>query len=204
MSLCLFTTGADELLRQSCQHHGVTLHEYPEPKPWPGFTTGKLRRGIEFLMSRTEQYAIWIDGGDTLVLKPSEEIEARLAAMGMPVLIAAEKTCWPDADVKYPDRMMLPGMPRFINAGGYGGLRVDLVGAMHVALSRAEGEDDQRAWTAAYVQGVLPGVQIDHGRRVFCSEGDGDTGGADPCFRHWNGKVPGRDEFWSKYEGAPC
>lgn len=55
--------------------------------------------------------------------------------------------------------------------------------------------DDQRAWTSAYLAGAVPGLAIDHERKIFHSMGDGDPV-RDSCTVHFNGRVPGREWFW--------
>lgn len=192
--LCIFTANADPLLIASAERHGLTVHSY-SPDPWIGYVNGKLREGVKFLQSRTEPYAMWVDGADSLILKPEHDILARIHSIGFPVLIAAERNCWPDASRAevYPEAPR--GRPKYINAGGFIGLRGDVMTAMHTAVREAVNEDDQLAWTIAFTCRLLPTVQIDHGRLIFCSEGDGDTGDADPCVRHWNGRTPGRAEY---------
>lgn len=187
--LLIFSCNADELLIASGKRVGIEVQSYSPI--WKGYVDGKLRHGIEFLEPRTEEFAMFLDGADTLLLKSEAEILARLT---VPVLIAAERTCWPDAELG--DRFPYADHPRFPNAGGYIGKRTELIAAMKTVLQWATGEDDQRAWTAALLAGVLPNVRIDHERRIFCSQGDWDTEKADPCSRHYNGRVPGRQEFW--------
>ncbi len=197
--LCIFTANADALLLASAACHGLTVHSY-SPNPWKGFTSGKLRDGAAFLQAQDCHIAMWTDGGDSLILKPESVILERISALGLPVLISAERNCWPDIHMsdKYPENP--PGSPRHLCAGGFIGPKDLVLAAMYTAIREAVDEDDQRAWTAALTAGLLPSVQIDYGRYIFCSEADGDTAGADPCVRHWNGKVLGREDFWKKCE----
>lgn len=200
-NLCVFTTGNDlTLLRASAQRVTITLHEYETPAA--GYVTMKLRRGVEFLSHRDEPYAMWVDGNDSLLLHPEDSIISRLSSMGEPTIISAEKNCWPDADKegeyrKKDDRGIQHNLPRFLNAGGFIGPINGVLGAMHAAISCAESEDDQRAWTKAYLSGMLPHVQIDHARFIFASIGDGEEAlRVDSCVKHWNGRTPGRQEYW--------
>lgn len=193
-NLCTFTADADPLLLESAAHVGVAIKSYTV-NPWIGWTSGKLKAGVNFLSSQTEEFAMWVDGYDSLILKPEADILARLQSLGFPLLISAERNCWPDASNadKFPE---YGSMPRYPCAGGFIGLRSDVITAMHQAILFAEGdENDQRAWSKGMLAGVIH-AQIDHARRIFCSEGDGDTSGANPCVRHWNGKLPGRKEAW--------
>lgn len=199
--LCVFTTGTNlDLLRESCLTVNITLYNYPSD-PWVGYVTGKLRGGIKFLTTRPEPFVMWLDGNDSLVLKPESEILSLWQIFGGPVIMAAESTCWPDAELeeKYPPAIALQyGMPRFLNAGGFIGPKGLVLTAMHAALRFAgDNEDDQRAWTAAYLAGALPDVQLDYTRTLFACVGDGNSALiAKSATLHWNGKIPGRKEYW--------
>jgi hypothetical protein len=194
--LCVFTTGADDLLIESGKRVGIEVHNYP-CAPFPGYVTGKLKRGVEFLKTRNEKYAMWVDGRDSLILKPASYIQ-RFCPLLPSVMVASEHNCWPDqiAARYYSD--WFRNTRTYLNAGGFLGYRNCLIRAMMEVISCAEDgdEDDQRAWTTAFLRGTPTTIGIDQSRRVFCSEGDGDTQSADPCVRHWNGRVPGRQEFW--------
>lgn len=180
--LCVFTANADPLLIASGVRVGIMVHSYPTLNH--GFVTDKTRKGIAFLESRTEQFALWTDGTDSLILKSEDEIMSRFSGG---ILIAAENNCWPDAG-RYD--------PPFLNAGGYMGRREDLIAALKIVLPVAMDEDDQRAWTTAYISGLIPGLVIDTERRVFCSMADGVE--ADSCVAHWNGRIPGRQDYWEE------
>lgn len=198
-NLCVFTTGHSlDLLRESAKSVMITLHEYPSD--WSDYVDVKLRKGIAFLAGRPEQYFLWVDGHDSLILKPEGEILARFKSLGADVLIAAERNCWPDSDLApfYAKKQgFLSGMPRYINAGGIIGQRDHMLTAMHIALANATTGDDQRAWTVAYLADLLPNLQIDHGRRILSCVGDGGEAlKADTCVMHFNGKTPGREYYW--------
>lgn len=196
---CVFTTGTNlDLLRESCDKQGVTLAAY-ECNPWIGYVTGKLREGVKFLMTRREHIVMWLDGNDSLVLKPEVDILARWQAFGGPMIMSGESTCWPDAELAIKYRLPLhPVGPRFLNAGGFIGPIGTVLTAMHTAIQYAlHNEDDQRAWTAAYLANALPEVQLDYSRSLFSSMGDGESAfKADSATKHFNGKIPGREEFY--------
>lgn len=212
-NLCVFTTGTNlDLLRESCLRVMITLHTY-DCNPWKGYVTGKLREAIKFLEKRPESYMMWVDGNDSLVLQPEEVILARIKSLGDPILIAAERTCWPSADLAARYRKKSGGLqlgpgPFFINSGGYIGHRDLLLTTMHTVLQHSSDiEDDQLAWTRAYLDDLLPNVQIDHSRLVFSSVGDGPQAlTANSCMKHFNGRIPGRDEYWDslQYVGGQC
>ncbi len=196
--LLVFTTGSNlDLLKESARAVMITVHSYESA--WSDYVEVKLRKGIQFLVSQMWEhpYAMWVDGNDSLILQPEAEILARLHAAGDPVVIAGESNCWPDAHLaaSYPH---VP-YPHYINAGGFIGPIGSVLRAMHVALQYAATGDDQRAWTAAYLDKALPDVQIDHSRRIFSCMGDGPVAeSVDTCVRHYNGHVGGREEYWRK------
>ncbi len=196
--LLLFSSEPDPLLLESAAHFGLMIQFYPS-RPWGGYVSGKLKRGVEFLRSRNEEFAMWVDGHDSLILKPESEIMPLIPLDG--VLIEAERNCWPDTEMasRYP--VSHGHTPRFLNSGGYCGRREILIEAMDLAISMATTEDDQRAWTAAYLDQYRlsyrgPRIMLDRDRRVFCSMGDGDCEAATSATRHWNGRVQGREEYW--------
>ena len=192
-NLLVFSANADPQLIEPGARFGIEVRPY-SPTPWKDYVNGKLRCGIEFLRTRAGPVATFLDGYDSLILKPEAEILARLSA---PVLISAERNCFPDPEraAEFPDTGTLP---RFPCAGGYIGRREELIAAMETVLSMATTGDDQRAWTAAYLAGAVPGLAIDHERRIFHSMGDGEPVG-DSCTVHFNGRIPGRDEWWRAY-----
>ena len=199
-NLLVFSTGSNvDLFVKSCQRLGITPELYDAK--WTGYVTVKLREGVKFLTSRLrrEQYCMWVDSNDSLVVKPEDEILARLHAVGDSILISAEKNCWPDADLatKYPKLEIPPHLPHFINAGGFIGPISTVLTAMHTAIAYATSEDDQRAWTAAYLAKAIPDLQIDYHRRLFSCVADGeDALKANTCVLHFNGRVGGRNEYY--------
>lgn len=201
-NLFVFTTGNDlDTLKASAASVMITVHAYD--CKWSDYVQVKLREGIRFLLKeiRHQEYAMWVDGHDTLIVQPESEILARLHAAGDPMIIAGEANCWPDSSLS--DKYPAAPSPRFLNAGGFIGPFGAVLTAMHTALSHAETGDDQRAWTTAYLAGALPTVQIDHARRIFSCIGDGaEAMAADTCVKHFNGKIPGRDDYWKTRSAA--
>lgn len=198
-SLCVFTTGSDlELFLYSCARVGIVPATYEAA--WKDYVHVKLIPAIPFLESRTEDYAMWVDGNDSLIIQPEEEILRRMAIATHPIFISAERNCWPDPQnaPMYAQRDPSASDPKFINAGGFIGPRKLLIKYMKTVLSYADDSgDDQRAWIRAYLAGALPDLWIDHGRWIFSSVADGrEAEQADCCVKHWNGKIRGRQEYW--------
>ena len=203
MERLMIVTATDEdsklaLLRESLEWNGFRpeqLHVIPWEKD---YVTTKVRRVIQWLEQTNCEYVMWIDGHDSLVLKQQEDIISMFSSDATNV--AVERSCWPTPGLAdcYPVEMVR-NAPRFINAGGYGGDAVEVICTLRKVLLHATTGDDQLAWTKAFLH-KAESITLDYERYLFCSEGDGDTASADPCVRHWNGRVPGREEFWEKWK----
>lgn len=198
-NLCLFTTGNDlGLLRQSCTRAGIELQAYnTNPHVWKDFLTTKLSWGLQFLRTRTEEYAMWVDGHDSLVIQPEEEILQRFMDTEADVLISGETNCWPSKEFESSFRA---GGACYPNSGGYIGYCDALIAAMEEVIRVGDpGNDDQGAWHRAIATGHVD-AEIDTERWIFASVGDGEEAlMADSCVKHWNGRTPGREEWWREY-----
>lgn len=200
-NLFVFTTGKDtSLLRESAKSVNITLHEYPNP-PWTSFLDIKLRKGLVYLSQqlpfRKEELVMWVDGDDSLILKPEHDIVARYMAFGGEhILMSAENSCWPDETLasKFPE----VAQPRYLCAGGFIGPKNLVMAAMAQVIMDAKGDNDQLEWTRSYLAKTIH-LQLDHTRRIFANISDGEAAlKADSCVKHWNGKLPGRKEYWDE------
>lgn len=195
--LCVFSTGSDtELLAASCRRVGVKLKLFDAQ--WTDFTDVKLRKGLAALRTVEEELAMWVDGNDSLLLKPENDILERWCSFKKPVVIAGETNCWPDQS-RARDYGYVEGDGQlYPQAGGFMGPTKTLISTMEKVLNAATDWDDTKAWVAAYLGGLLPEVVIDHDRRIFSALSDREQAyAADACVFHWNGRVPGRNEYWS-------
>ncbi len=202
-NLCVFSSGHNtDLARKSCERVGIDLQIYPR-EPFTNFFDIKVRGAFEFLMNRPEEYAMWIDCHDSLVLKPEAVILGRLKIMDAGVVIGGELNCYPEpswaGDYKYLSNDLL-----FICAGGWVGKRGDIIRLLDVLLknpgSAGGGNCDQRAWSRCFLDGLMPGLIIDHPRQFFASMCDGAEIAmkGDACVAHFNGHVAGREEMWER------
>jgi len=142
---------------------------------------------------------MWVDGNDSLILKPITRIldQYTWSVSSAKILIAAEANCWPDSSLM--DQYPFGAEPRFINSGGWIGPTSLLVAILCRLSTLATTEDDQLEWTKLFLSGVK-GIAIDHGRRVFASISDGQAAlDCDSCVKHWNGRVPGREEYYERF-----
>ena len=189
------------LLRESCKSVMITLTAHIASGD---MLTVKILSFIPFLERMLtlapEEYVMFVDGHDTLILKPEKDILAKVRAMDVSLLVSAERNCWPDSELadKYPVWPHVGNYPKYLNAGGYIGTKNAVLHALHTIKRHAETKDDQREWTRCYLGKLLPMVQLDHGRTIFSSIGDGDEAlRADSCVKHWNGRTPGREGYWN-------
>lgn len=203
MKLCIFTseyegnTPSLALLRESCARVGVTLHTYGQG-PWPGWLAGKTRDGIAFLESVAGDFthAMWVDGFDSLVLAPPQIIERTYEGLTDRVIVASELNCWPLSELS--EQFPVREGKRFVNAGGYMGPIPLLIQEMQKVIGCCgPHENDQYGWSLRYLE-AWPRIQLDTKSLLWRSMSDPDDGGPS-CVRHWNGQVPGREEFWRKY-----
>lgn len=201
--LFVFTNNGDELLIKSGERNSIEIcnrvSSFGED-----YVSTKLRRGMETLKTHGIElpYAMWVDGLDTLILYNADAIIRRLHSAlttGHTMLIAAERNCWPDQEraVEYP--LALDSKQAYINSGCFAGETFAMLRAMEIVAERATDENDQRAWTAAFLAGQLPFVQVDADRRLCVCQSDGRDYDTSPPVIHWNGRTPGRAEFFAGY-----
>jgi hypothetical protein len=166
---------------------------------------------------------MFVDSNDTFILTPPEVILNTFCSLNTKILVSAEKNCWPmpgDA-VRYPEigASDYPGTPwRFVNSGGWIGLRVDLLQALGemdnilVSLGRQGGRrtnDDQACW----IEWVLCRHRhdiyshVDARCQVFQSmwettemlgDGANSVTGAKPHVWHFNGRRDGMREWYER------
>ena len=206
---CDYPTPAADitLLRRSCDLYDIPLATYGEGS-WPGYAQGKIVAARQFLESRTEPFAMFVDGRDVIILDRAERILDQYQRIGSEIVISAEKTCWPDATLAshypYPKPPYHNSPWRFINAGGWIGERKALIKALAAAgeYSGAWPNDDQRCWTEFFLyMGGRQIMTIDAGCQIFQSMGGtnshelGPTGEnlithKTPKVVHFNGRTP--------------
>ena len=160
---------------------------------WPksgDMRVGKLKAVLENT-PRGFTHVLWADGFDTFLQEGPDEIMRRWALLGCPPLVlSAEKNCWPDE--QYADRYpQVRGDYRFINAGTW----LAHVGYLRDILTQmieVEEPNDQRTWTAFYLDGLLPGAVIDSQRVIFQTAwgaSEEELKYTRACVVHYNGGV---------------
>jgi len=196
------------LLRRSCELVNIDLQIFGGGG-WPGYRQGKLVRAIDFLKTRTEPFALYTDGHDSIVLHDAAVILDKFQRIGTSIVVSAEKNCWPDARLAghypYPQLPFHNSPWKFINAGGWMGNRLALIEFLSVAdtYNGDNLEDDQRCWTDAFLYNHAwrPLIHVDAGCRIFQTMGG--VGGHElgpngenlithqfPSVLHFNGRTP--------------
>ena len=201
MSVCYERPELSTILRESCAMFGVPLIFCEAPElggKWTGdFRVGKLRAVLRGARAVEDKYDLFmvLDGFDTLVRKPYSDIISRWQILGgPPLLLSAEKNCFPDPGVadRYP---ACDGPYRYINAGTWLAKTHYLFFALEnmVSCQRFEREcDDQRMWTQLFLDGSLPGAATDTQSRVFQTmwgATDEEVKSRDACVVHYNGGI---------------
>lgn len=226
LDLCVFTSSyshppADmSLLCRSCERIGIDIHTYGEGTSWPGYGQ-RIVDAAEFLRGRKEHFALFTDSQDTFLLGSDDLILSRFDAIPADILFSAEPNCWPDASLAdhFPPS---PTKWRFLNAGGWMGLRTCLIQMLEEASAflKQWPEDDTRCFVEWFLtrppfdpaDDPEPVVKIDYTCQIFqCmymyEEGDLDEMGMNtitgtyPLVHHFNGRSPGYRENYTKFTG---
>lgn len=220
-NLCVFTTveslASAALLRRSCQRVGIDLQLFGTGT-WKGYADGKIRGALDFLRMRTEDVCMFVDGHDSFVLAGEEHILDVYNMFDESIVISCEKTCWPDTAVANRYKKLDTNSPfLYPNAGGWIGERKALCMALRELLPFSEKwpNDDQRCWHE-FATDCKNSVQDDEqvSRDTECSifQAMGGTGemnetgrntitGNWPMVWHFNGRTPGREEWYTKLTG---
>lgn len=202
------------LLQDSCARVGIDLQTYGDGQVWPSYTH-RLRDAAAFLDMRTETHCLFLDSADTFICDDASELLERFYTFSRQFVFSAEKNCWPDASKA--DYFPGDGTPyRFLNAGAWMGKREYTVNMLRRVWSTYHyrptfEQDDTRCFVHACIDGVIPAddYAIDHHCRIFhsmCGYVDGEIDAqlhntitdTRPAVFHFNGRAPGREEFYNR------
>jgi hypothetical protein len=198
------------ILKASAAKFGYKLYWFTDP--WSDYVGVKVLPMLELLKRGVPADYVMFSDRDCLLTAPEAELIKKFENSSADILLSTENACWPDPDLaeQYPPSIF-PW--RFLNAGGIIGKQPALLKAYEwVATHKLETVDDQRRWTAAFLRGGL-GIQLDTTCEVFQTM-SGDSArhlkvdangrlhniltGSGPCHLHFNGKLPGIEEWWEK------
>lgn len=210
--LLVFSTGTElgsQLFKRSCELQNIDPVIFDHG--YPGHGVAKIRLVYEFLMARTESepFVLFADAHDSIVLSGASDILDKYQRIGAPIVISAEKTCWPDSTLSahfpYPRPPFHHSPWRFINAGGWMGERNYILRAlkeMEVAYVDRWPGDDQRCWQEWYLRDrgrevchVDAGCEIfqtmsSSGQTDFAPNGENQVTHQIPKILHFNGRTP--------------
>jgi hypothetical protein len=227
--LCIFTCEYSSppldssLLRTSCERVGVELHAFGRGERWPGYGLAKIRSARQYLATRPEEYALFLDASDTFILSRAVDILESFRGLHVDMLVSGEKNSFPVAGdaARYPqwgDRDD-PGTPwRFINSGSWIGLRtilIDALGEMDnilVSLARQGGirsNSDGCCWIEwmlchhrhdmySYVDARCQLFQTMWGTNEMLGNGMNSLTGTWPMVWHFNGCRSGMCEWYER------
>jgi hypothetical protein len=192
---------------------GINVHLFGQGRKWSTFRA-RVEEALATIraMSTGVTHVLMTDSFDALFLRTAWDIRHEYFHAGSPpMLLSAEKTCWPDVAMlkHYPEA---PTAWAFINGGGWMGERSYLLEKLPEVLGMdPDTDDDQLLITKASVSGKLPSAPLDYNCRGFQtianSEKDveylpehklllNNKTGTYPCIGHWNGRTPGREAVW--------
>lgn len=204
------------LLTFSAHRVGINPIYFGLGKPWSSWRE-RLKEALAVLPSIETTHVLMTDAFDALfICGESEIIDAYNRAGAPPLLLSAERDCWPDTSIAgdFP-QFEVPW--RYPNGGGWMGERQYLIDYIPQVLECGDSENDQELWARAFLLGMLPGAKLDHWCRVFQtvsgsardlhwvqSQGRmlNDRTGTYPCVVHWNGRCFGREEVWNNLTGS--
>ncbi len=149
---------------------------------------------------------LFLDGYDTIVLKPANEVLATYNQMNQKIIFGAEKTCWPDWKLakQYPEA---PTDWKYLNSGQFIGRAKDLLDLIEDGIDDAE--DDQYYYSVKFLEGKH-GISLDYNCKIFqCLSDSSDDVEADhsqsvlhnkitktqPSVAHGNGNIDAKYFF---------
>jgi hypothetical protein len=161
-----------QFLTASARRNGVYLHFRGLGEPYDHFESKivKLHGWIDELPERFS-YVLYVDARDVIFLRDLDVCCRALNQCGRPILIGAERWCWPVGDAGWRD-----GFPthatnrRWPNAGVFMGRRRELNQALSLLRGLSEKEnfpayakrrDDQFLWQWAWLHG-LASIAVDY------------------------------------------
>lgn len=118
------------MLVESCKALNLNLHLYGQNEPWSGLIEGKVNRLFREIEKLDTEYVLITDSSDSFIIGHENDILDRYFKAGAPVLISAEKSCWPQSALaQYFPEAVSPW--RFLNSGGYIGRKDNIVSLLH-------------------------------------------------------------------------
>ncbi len=214
-------------LKDSCETHKLPLFPFGKGAgAWHTVgsdTIAQFHDAPQIIRDLPAEYDVilFTDAADTFVMAGQQEILFKFEAIGGSVLLSAEPGCYPpqfhhpylDATRGRPD---IQGPWKFPNGGGWMGYRDSLMVLLdYLRTHHTETEEAQSRWVQAILSGEIPWVRLDNHCRVFQTMSGGYSSslawqgsrmynpitGTQPVIPHWNGRLGGIEQAWSKVYG---
>lgn len=214
-------------LKESCERQRLPLFPYGKGSgAWHTVgsdTIAQFHDAPQVIADLPSQYDVilFTDAADTFTMAGEREILGKLDAIGSSVALAAEPGCYPP-DLHHPYLDATRGRPdvqgpwRFPNGGGWIGYRhalIELLG--YLRTHHPDTEEAQSRWVQAVASGEIPWVRLDHMCLIFQPMSGGYSSsmawegnrmvnpitGSQPAIPHWNGRLGGIEQAWSKAYG---
>jgi hypothetical protein len=164
----------------SAKRLGIDVHVYGMRKKWPGFFGAKIIQLKKELENTDEDISLYVDGSDTLFVRPVVEIKRCFMEVGTTILLAGERMCFPHPQVKPFFVGRAKGLFKFPGAGCIIGYTEELISALKTIIAnrkkyiseyKIDGEnkeDDQGFWQLAAVEGDVE-FSVDWDQQVVTS-----------------------------------
>lgn len=212
-------------LKESCERHKLPLFPYGRGSgSWSTVgsdTIAQFHDGPQFIQQLPGEYDVilFTDAADTFVMAGEQEIRDKLDAIGRSVVVAAEPGCYPPRlhdSYTEATKNQYVGHWRFPNGGGWVGYRHSLLELLnYLRCNWTESDEAQYRWVQAIASGDVPWVELDNACQIFQTMSGGFSSsmewqgsrmynpitGTQPIIPHWNGRLGGIEEAWSKAYG---
>lgn len=214
-------------LKHSCEHHKLPLFPYGRGAgAWHTVgsdTIAQFFDAPQVIRDLPKEYdtILFTDAADTFTMAGEREILDKFEVIGASVLISAEPGCYPPRFHEpfieaTKGRFDSQGPWKFPNGGGWIGYRHSLIELLTWnATHYLETEEAQARWVQVIASDEMPWVRMDNTCQIFqtMSGGLGDCvgwkdrrmvnsiTGSQPIFPHWNGRLGGIEQAWSRAYG---
>ena len=164
------THGLERFIR-SCKVYGLHHKILGLHSDWKGGNMAKgMGGGMKVNLLRTElntlneeQLVLFTDSYDVIMTTNEEEIIQKFNKFNTPVVFSAERSCWPDTNLKsqYPKTS---SVYTYLNSGGFIGKVKDLQKILHNSI--ADHDDDQLYYTTYFLK-HQDEISLDYHASIF-------------------------------------
>jgi len=206
----VLTVGTDQgkmwALEQSANRHGINYINLGKGVHWQGGTMEGQGGGHKINLARNyiqslpnDDFVLFVDGYDVFFCDDLATISERFRGFDCDILFAAEKDCWPLANMaaQFP---MTPTPYKYLNSGLYMGKVRHLKTFLNEAV--IDNQDDQLWMQQRFLNQKELNVQLDYEGYIFQCNDDVSVGNGQimngmccPCIYHGNGGPDAKRRF---------